>query len=134
MAAPSDFYELLGVEESASPQEIRSAYRKFQRVCHPDIAGNTPFIEGSTPESAAFFPSLVFKLCSAVSEAKLRVPPPSGEAATDLSAILNRAYDILSDENTRRAYQDAVKSFRLAGKYDGRPISRQAATSRSSFL
>ena len=34
-----DLYEVLGVERSASPQEIRRSYRWLQKKCHPDIAG-----------------------------------------------------------------------------------------------
>lgn len=48
----------------------------------------------------------------------------AGEAATEISAILNRAYSILANDKLRRSYQDAVKAFRQAGRYDGRPISR----------
>ena len=39
MAAPSSFYELLGVDSTAEPSEIKQAYRALQRIAHPDIAG-----------------------------------------------------------------------------------------------
>lgn len=35
-----DLYELLGVERSASQQEIRRSYRWLQKRCHPDVAGS----------------------------------------------------------------------------------------------
>ncbi|CAI0382647.1 unnamed protein product [Linum tenue] len=38
-AAPSSFYEVLGIQMGASCQEIKSAYRKLARVLHPDVAG-----------------------------------------------------------------------------------------------
>jgi len=32
-----DYYKILGVEQSASAEDIRNAYRKLARKCHPDI-------------------------------------------------------------------------------------------------
>lgn len=38
-AAPSDFFELLGVDIDAEAAEVKAAYRALQRLVHPDIAG-----------------------------------------------------------------------------------------------
>jgi ferredoxin len=38
-AAPCDFFELLGVETDADGADVKSAFRKLQRVVHPDVAG-----------------------------------------------------------------------------------------------
>lgn len=34
-----DYYQVLGVSVDSSPKEIKEAYRKLQKIYHPDIAG-----------------------------------------------------------------------------------------------
>ncbi|KAK4368137.1 hypothetical protein RND71_011929 [Anisodus tanguticus] len=37
-ASPASFYEILGIPMGATIQEIKAAYRRLARVCHPDVA------------------------------------------------------------------------------------------------
>ena len=34
--AKRDYYEVLGVQRSASEQDLKSAFRKLAKECHPD--------------------------------------------------------------------------------------------------
>jgi DnaJ-class molecular chaperone len=37
MASQTDYYGTLGVPRSAGGEEIRKAYRRLARKCHPDL-------------------------------------------------------------------------------------------------
>lgn len=35
-----DYYELLQVDDDATPSDIKAAYRSLAKACHPDILGD----------------------------------------------------------------------------------------------
>ncbi|CAN6855499.1 unnamed protein product [Brassica oleracea] len=40
LSAAASLYEILEIPVGSTSQEIKSAYRRLARICHPDVAGN----------------------------------------------------------------------------------------------
>src|ERR1035438_8849436 len=80
-----DYYETLGVARTATPEEIKQAFRKLARIHHPDVAKN-----------------------KAAGEAKFKE--------------INEAYEVLSDPEKRRRYDELGANWQEGG--DGPSASR----------
>ena len=50
MADKRDYYEVLGVSKGASESEIKSAFRKAAKSCHPDLHPNDKAAEAQFKE------------------------------------------------------------------------------------
>lgn len=84
-AAQRDYYEVLGVKKTATPAEMRKAYRKLARQNHPDANPNDP-------------------------------------AAEDRFKEISTAYEVLSDPEKRKQYDQGPSAFfgRGGGGFDPR--------------
>src|SRR5262245_3214442 len=102
MAAPKDYYRMLGVTETASANEIKKAYRKLAKRYHPDVTGGDKAKEARFKEISEAYETLGDdKKRAAYDELRKNpfagagMPPPgaggpfAGGVNVDISEILN---------------------------------------------
>ncbi len=85
-----DFYERLGLDRNATPEEIKRAYRKLARRYHPDVSDE------------------------ADAEARFK--------------DVQEAYDVLGDEEKRRAYDELGNSWQQGQPFEPPPDWQDAFT------
>jgi curved DNA-binding protein len=79
-----DYYKILGVEKTATAEQIKKAYRKLAVKYHPD-------------------------------------KNPDNKAAEDKFKEINEAYEVLSDEEKRKKYDQFGENYKYYEQHGGRP-------------
>ncbi|RFS22777.1 J domain-containing protein [Chitinophaga silvatica] len=79
-----DYYKILGVEKSATSEQIKKAYRKLAVKYHPD-------------------------------------KNPNDKAAEEKFKEINEAYEVLSDEEKRKKYDQFGENYKYYEQHGGRP-------------
>ncbi len=88
-----DYYQSLGVARTATPDEIKQAFRKLARIHHPDVAKN-----------------------KVAGEAKFKE--------------INEAYEVLSDPEKRRRYDELGENWQESGAGGAEVPSSRGRASR----
>lgn len=97
-----DYYKILGVRQTASKSEVKSAYRKLARVRHPDVNGGS--------ESAAREFALLSKAYQVLIDPQERVYYDQ-----KLSAPTDSGFSILHSNN---AYAVRARNLEVQAKWD----------------
>jgi len=137
--APLDFYGILGVSPFADGREIRAAYLRAVRSCHPDLARSpapAAAADGGNGSSSGVNSSGGSSSDGSTSsrEEEEEAARDRHAAATHLSALLNEIYATLADPDARGHY-DALAGFGAfgggSGAGGGRPLAASNPFSRA---
>ena len=96
MGALDPLYAALGVTSEASPEEVKKAFRKVARECHPDVAGNDPAKAARFLAARDAYEVLIDGTKRALFEAQNAAPPPpkprKGRNPEDAGAFFRAFY------------------------------------------
>jgi DnaJ-class molecular chaperone len=112
---PTDYYFVLGVSETASPQDIKAAYRKLAFEYHPDRTQGDP---ESTDKMKA-----VNEAYAVLSDQKKRreydtLRQRFGDSATGEFRKSYSQQDIFSGSDINKIFEEVARSFGLRGVDD----------------
>jgi len=96
-------YDVLGIDRTASPKEIREAYIKLGKECHPDLHQNLQDDESS----------------------KQKIDSKENEELTNKFQIINEAYEVLGNKELRKKYDLTLPEFETSDCDTGKVSKRQ---------
>lgn len=100
--AAADYYGVLGLDDSATPDDVKRRYRELAKRLHPDRAGRGRAAASDAPGAFG------------------RDGGSGGGGGSGAMAAINEAYGVLSDPERRRAY-DLMRGRMRGGRRRRRP-------------
>lgn len=102
-----DHYALLGVPRDATTQDIKRAFRKIARECHPDVAGDDPTAVAKFQDARVAYEILMDPVTRARydSKAERRAAPQAGGSFFD--AFYKRTGEVAAEKHQQNARSGA---------------------------
>lgn len=102
-----DHYALLGVPRDATTQDIKRAFRKIARECHPDVAGEDPVAVAKFQDARVAYEILMDPVTRARydSRAQRRAAPQAGGSFFD--AFYKRTGEVAAEKHQQNARSGA---------------------------
>ncbi len=114
----ADYYSMLGVGNTATPQEIKRAFRQIARECHPDVAGDDPDAADRFKAARKAYETLMDPVTRARYDRRSSKKIPRGGDFFD--AFYNHVSNQFGDEATRKTGgEDASSAPKSAPRNTG---------------
>ena len=114
-----NYYDILGIETSATESEIKSAFRKLARKWHPDVAGNSPDVVKHFKEINEAYEVLSdaekrtkYDILRGILHTKTKENKTSEKTNTTNSSSQKQTQQKAENKNnSKNAFQDAWETF-----------------------